>query len=412
MKTIKSIISTPKFHYTFPQAREKIAFFDIETTGLSAKASSVYLIGGMYYDTTTDCWILLQWFADNYQSEKKILQSFLTFLENFEHLYHFNGRTFDIPYILQKCKRHAIPVSRHNTMILEDTSDTYSIDLLKHVRSLRHALMLEKCNQTALEQWLGIKREDTFHGGELISLYSEYMQQRILSPEKADALEKVLLLHNHDDVEMMLEVCSILSYEAYFIHPETNPIFHPDSLTQANIAAKKDKITITLPAVIPVPHKINLCASYPTIKTLTHGDRNPSITSPLPHATLTLDNTHCSLTLPLYQGRLKYFYPNPQDYYYLPEEDMAVHKSVAQFVEKEYRKKATAATCYTKTDAIFLPSLAPYHKSKKTEEALTALPRFFLEYKDKLSFLQLPKDFQQNTDFWQTFLPLEFSAFL
>ena len=35
------------------------------------------------------------------------------------------------------------------------------------------------------------------------------------------------------------------------------------------------------------------------------------------------------------------------EYYYLPEEDSAVHKSVGIYVDKSRRKAATPQTCYT-----------------------------------------------------------------
>ena len=47
---------------------------------------------------------------------------------------------------------------------------------------------------------------------------------------------------------------------------------------------------------------------------------------------------------------------------YLPKGDMAVHKSVGCFVEPAYRQKATAANCYIKKDARFLPPRA-WHRS-------------------------------------------------
>lgn len=56
---------------------------------------------------------------------------------------------------------------------------------------------------------------------------------------------------------------------------------------------------------------------------------------------------------------LKYFYPDYQNYYYLPEEDMAIHKSIADSVDPSYRKKATKNTCYTKKAGIFLPQGSP-----------------------------------------------------
>jgi hypothetical protein len=218
MKTIYYAVKAPQYAYSFPQPLDTIAFFDIETTGLSAQASSLYLIGMLRYDSAKGEWVLCQWFADDYHSEKALIESFLTELEGITYLYHFNGRTFDIPYLFKKCARHAISLSEHCRKLLNDTSGIYSLDLLAKIRPLRSALSLKQCNQTAIERWLGIYRTDTFSGGELISVYSEYMQQRLLNakkdttrtgslhsaaipaasstPKKAEALEKVLLLHN------------------------------------------------------------------------------------------------------------------------------------------------------------------------------------------------------------------------
>lgn len=73
MKTIQSTVSTPDELYPFHQPLEQIAFFDIETTGLSPKTSSIYLIGVMHYNSHKQSWQITQWFADDYQSEEPIL---------------------------------------------------------------------------------------------------------------------------------------------------------------------------------------------------------------------------------------------------------------------------------------------------------------------------------------------------
>ena len=57
----------------------------------------------------------------------------------------------------------------------------------------------------------------------------------------------------------------------------------------------------------------------------------------------------CSIRL--CQGQLKHFYPDYRDYYYLPFEDTAIHRSVGEYVDRSARKKATAKTCYTKKRA-------------------------------------------------------------
>ena len=186
MQTIISPIPDPVFSYPFFHNTQKTAFFDIETTGLSPKASSLYLIGMMYFNQEEEHWELCQWFADDYQSESLLLESFFQKLEQYSYLYHFNGQTFDIPYILKKCEKHSITPSDHCMQILSDTASLFSIDLLKKIRPLKKCLGLARCNQTSVEKWLGIQREDTFSGGDLIPVYSKYMQKKILNPQKAD----------------------------------------------------------------------------------------------------------------------------------------------------------------------------------------------------------------------------------
>ncbi len=62
-----------------------------------------------------------------------------------------------------------------------------------------------------------------------------------------------------------------------------------------------------------------------------------------------------TLKIPILEEELKFFYSNYQDYYYLPAEDVALHKSVADFVEKAYRIPASAANCYTRKESCYLP---------------------------------------------------------
>lgn len=407
MKTICSPIQTPRFSYVFPYPLEQVAFFDIETTGLSAQTSSLYLLGMLYYDTDKNEWILCQWFADNYRSEKEIILQFLEHLSSIKYLYHFNGKTFDIPYLLKKCHRYAITLSEHCDNLLHDAKGHYSIDLLGKVRPLRHALFLEKCNQTAIEHWLGIQRTDTFSGSDLIPVYSEYMQQKILHTGNAEKLEQVLLLHNHDDIEMMLNLCSILSYDEYLSEACTLRLLDTDNLSVLTVSADSHTITLTLLLPTPVPKEVTLFADYPLLPVR---EEPQNTESTMPPARLVLSGAEAVLVLPLYEGTLKYFFADYKNYYYLPKEDMAIHKSVAEFVDSSFRNKATAATCYTKKSGRFLPNLRPAGKGKTAcDDTQTAL--FYLEYKDKLSFCELPDDYAQNTDFWREYLSRQFPLF-
>ena len=84
------------------------------------------------------------------------------------------------------------------------------------------------------------------------------------------------------------------------------------------------------------------------------------------------------LKVPVYEEEMKYFYSNYKDYYYLPEEDIALHKSVASFVDREHRMQACAANCYTRKLSTYLP-----------QWDIFAEPFFKREYKSKELFFEL-----------------------
>ena len=50
------------------------------------------------------------------------------------------------------------------------------------------------------------------------------------------------------------------------------------------------------------------------------------------------------MKMPLLEGTLKYYYPDYKNYYYLPLEDEAVHKSVGVYVDRPAGKKPKPPT--------------------------------------------------------------------
>lgn len=154
MKITDSDIEQPVFAYNFQQDKEEILFFDIETTGLSPKTSSLYMIGAMFFDASRGIWHLRQLFADNYNSEAEIIISFLEILKKYNYLYHFNGRTFDIPYILNKCEKHNIKPDSHCLSILNDMYYKHSIDLLALIRPLKSFCPYQKQDRQILKNGL------------------------------------------------------------------------------------------------------------------------------------------------------------------------------------------------------------------------------------------------------------------
>lgn len=414
MKIIENTIPSSTHIYPFHQDTETIAFFDIETTGLSPRSSSIYLIGVMYHESKTGTWHLRQWFADDYRSEPEILKHFLTFLENYRVLYHFNGFTFDIPYVIAKCEKYHISIPENTNKLFQnkagysqkDTDQGISIDILKEIRPLKKKLALSKANQTALEKWLGIHRTDQYSGGDLIPVFSQYMQNRITQPERAKEQETLLLLHNHDDIAGMLEVCHFFAYldalAPTFLQTATpsnllNQTSFSDCLTPLKHSLSDGWLLITYPLPAMVPKPVQLTHSFP----------NETKYSALPPASLSLQENIGKLALPVFQGTLKFFFSPAKDYFYLPLEDTAIHKSVAQFVEPAYRQKATAATCYTKKTGVFYPVLnpKPHSSSHKT-------PFFSFGYKELPAFHELSSEpEEEQTKQWQVYLTNELPFF-
>lgn len=295
---------------------DKILFMDIETTGFTAKTSNLYMIGAAYYKE--GAWHIQQWFAQKYEEEKSIMEAFFSFAASFTHIIHFNGNNFDLPFLMQKCRLYNLPYN----------FDAYDgIDLYRRISPYKFFLNIPNCKQKTLESFLGIKREDKYNGGELIGIYHDYVK------EASDESCNRLLLHNNDDMKGMLKIISLLAY---------NDLFNSDlraKKVQSNIYQDyhgRERhallMKVKLPTALPRPVSVMSNGCY------FNAEKNEGV-----------------IKVPIYDEEMKYFYSNYKDYYYLPDEDMAIHKSVASFVDKEHRVQASAANCYTKKYSSYLP---------------------------------------------------------
>ena len=116
---------------------------------------------------------------------------------------------------------------------------------------------------------------------------------------------------------------------------------------------------------------------------------------------LICDGMQSKLRIHLFEGTLKFFFDHPEDYYYLPAEDMAIHKSVATYVDKDFRKKATANNCYTKK------TLSLFHNTK------TLITPFFKESsKDKLTYFELTREFLDSDSLLRQYTVMFSAIFL
>lgn len=309
-------------------------FFDIETTGLFWKTSHLYLIGAACFEDGV--WTVHQWFLDRPGEEDRLLREFSDFCAGYRRVVHYNGDSFDIPYLQHKYSFYQIPCPLER---LE------SLDLYGTAKSLKKMLGLSSARQKDLELFLNLSRTDTFSGGELISVYADYLRsgdQNTLA---------ILLQHNSDDVSGLTSLPLLLGYSA---------IRKGDfQVTAASFDGSTLSVSLNLPDPVPVP-----------------------LSCEREFYTLTLREETGLLAIPAYTGTLKHFFSDYKNYYYLPQEDQAIHKSVGAYVDSHHREKAKASNCYQKASGIFLPQTRDFFEPVFCEEYRRG-PFYFL-FRDAL----------------------------
>ena len=322
---------------------EHSIFFDIETTGFSPANSTLYMIGCARRKSNRIC--IDQFFAEKPEEEAEILAAFFQMLSPYTTIITFNGVGFDIPYLKAKADHYKIP---------EHFRDFEYLDIFKSVSSIKFLLKLENYKQKTIESFLGLKREDEKTGGDLIHVYFTHVKH------PTEETMHLLRIHNYEDVLHMIDLLSVLSY-LEVLNGQYTILSHRIDHYHAYDGTEGEEWIITMQNNYPVPRQLSCKQDC---------------------FYLMIGKNRTSLRIPVYEGELHYFYSNYRDYYYLKKEDMAIHKSVASFVDKEYRENAKASNCYTRKSGKFLPQ---YNNVMQ--------PEFRKEYKDKISYFEMTDDF-------------------
>ena len=358
----------------YPEMDARFLFFDIETTGLQADASSLYLLGCLF-KSSEQTLTLLQWFSNSYPSEPLILQAFSQIARKHPVPVHYNGTSFDLPYLRKKYQKY--------NMEFPFGTDS-GIDLCRHARILKKYLDFPDCRLKTMEQLSGIQRKDPFDGHELIASYSQYIRGCYLyhrMPEKQKGISSclpALLLHNQEDVKNLpqLSVLGLLTGSL------------PDECIQITSVSTSSGLPNTAPTVhifVQIPRFMNFSMETSFLT-------GTAILSCVPSSKNGCSQLHISL--PSRRMELKYFFENYQDYYYLPYEDMAIHKSVGSFVDKNFRRKATRENCYIKKEGFFLPNLS----------LSSSRPAILYEnFKDKQGYLEVNASLLEDFHFWKEY---------
>ena len=325
-------------------------FFDIETTGLSSTNNMVYLIGILTYSNSQ--WHSIQYLATNLDDEKAIINSFFKLLTDKKYLIHYNGNHFDIPFINKRAAHHQLtsPINK-----LE------SIDLYKLSKSLDSFLKLNNYKLCTITNALKIPRADKLSGKELIKVYYDFVKAYSLdllkkNYTKSDSYKKLLLIHNYEDIINLPTLLNLYSYSY---------------MQKGNFSVNNfntDNNTLTIECTLQTSSDTYF---LPIDLNYTRPENNSF--------QITSNKSNLLIRVPIFNLELKFFYPNYKDYYYLPDEDIAIHKSVGQYVDKDHRIQASASNCYTKRAGIFIYNL----------NSLQNIPIFRQSYNDKTSYVEL-----------------------
>ncbi|MDP4178169.1 MAG: ribonuclease H-like domain-containing protein [Bacillota bacterium] len=159
------------------------AFFDIETTGFDKEKDTIILISLGYFDKER-YFTVKQYYAENIEDEKKVLNSFLEDLNKFDKWCSYNGLAFDEPFVKKRMEINNINFS----------CPLKHIDLYRLIKPHQKQIALESCKLKSVEKYIGIERKDKIDGGMSIELYYEFLST------KNEKIKEIILLHNYEDV--------------------------------------------------------------------------------------------------------------------------------------------------------------------------------------------------------------------
>lgn len=347
MRIIDQELQIPDFSYPIRLKEPHTLYIDIETTGLNRRRSHLYLLGAMYIQNDQPC--LRQWFAEKPSDEENILRDFFSFCGEFTRLIQFNGTNFDLPYLCHKATFYDIDPFT----LPSDVTDLYQL-----YRPLKKILSQPDMKLTTLESATGYLRTDQHSGKELISVYETWLQTA------DETLLATLRQHNTDDIIGMLwleRLDALLSLRRKELEPDT-------------LTTRIDNSSGYL-----------ICTCQYTLFAL------PKLTIQEDDGLrLTAQADTLTLTLPVYGGTLYHYFDDYKNYYYFPDENRALHKSIAIYAEASSRIKATKETAYEPHTGQFLRTFAPLLDTPMFQTPNREKNLWFIPY-DQTTLTDIPR---------------------
>ena len=174
------------------RTREDFLFVDVEATGLTA-GTPLFLVGALFH-CKGDLRVV-QMFARDYTEEAPLLHHFSELLTRYSVVVSFNGKSYDLPYIRDRCVLHGIPFELRST----------HLDLLHEARRLWRD-QLPNCKLQTLERYVCRRvRTGDIPGAEIPDAY-----HRFVSSGNTDQIHDILH-HNALDLITLSEILVFVS---------------------------------------------------------------------------------------------------------------------------------------------------------------------------------------------------------
>jgi len=173
----------------------RLAFFDIETTGLSGGTGTYVVLAGLG-SFEPDGFRMRQYFLADVAQERAMLAMLAEDLTRFDGIVTYNGRAFDVPCVEARLTLARLP-SPYPGMA--------HFDLLQPVRRLyRHRI--NGCRLAEVERrLLRLERADDVPGWLIPQLYFDYLRAGRASPLRG------VMRHNAEDVLSLVGVLASLT---------------------------------------------------------------------------------------------------------------------------------------------------------------------------------------------------------
>ncbi|WP_405292921.1 ribonuclease H-like domain-containing protein [Methanobrevibacter sp.] len=147
---------------------ENFKFMDIETKGLSNVP--IILIG--VAEIKGNQIVASQYFLRDYGEEANIIDAYLSHLDEDSVHVTFNGKTFDIPFIKNRCRYNRIDANL----------DLAHLDLMYFAKNLWGDILPNCQLQTIERELFGIEREGDVPGQYIPGYYDTYLEKNNIGP--------------------------------------------------------------------------------------------------------------------------------------------------------------------------------------------------------------------------------------